>query len=137
MSDDYNVWYGGAEKDLIAAKLVSDSGVNPELVAFTASLSAEKFLKSLVFYKGIAEFRSHDLEAIADKLESAGMIIPDQIRKYCEDLNDYPIKARYLGIDVTNEMASDAIRCCEGIRDFVRDAISPGNQRVKDSRHEG
>ncbi|HOC07966.1 MAG: HEPN domain-containing protein [Clostridiales bacterium] len=62
-------WFEYAKNDLQAALIIlSSDDAAPRVACFLAQQSAEKALKSILVLKGLDVIRTHDLDAISEKL---------------------------------------------------------------------
>lgn len=84
-----------ARRDQAAfAALVGAPGVDSALACFHAQQAAEKALKAVMCLHGLEYRRTHDLEELADKLETA-FVTPSVSQEQLSLLTPYAVKFRY------------------------------------------
>ena len=114
-------WVEKAEHDVMAAEHameLAEEGLT-DIVCFHCQQCAEKYLKALLLYQGLAFPRTHDLRLLLD-LISAQVSLGLQ-REAVIPLNRYAIEGRYPG-DWEPITATDAQRASEVAR-AVRRAV--------------
>lgn len=90
-------WLQRARSDLqLGRAALSVEGVMPEDACFHAQQCAEKALKALLLYMGIAFTKTHAIEVLLDLLKSQGVSIPDEVDEAFE-LSEYAVQTRYPG----------------------------------------
>jgi HEPN domain-containing protein len=118
-------WVQKAEHDLEAANriLALEDGCPFDTVCFHCQQVAEKYLKCLLTFRGIAAPRTHDLRALA-------LLLPEDARlpmgsERLAELNPYAVQVRYAG-DWPEPMLSDAHRALElatAVRQAARELL--------------
>lgn len=84
-----------ARRDQAAfAALVGAPGVDSALACFHAQQAAEKALKAVMCLHGLEYRRTHDLEELADKLETA-FVTPSVSQEQLSLLTPYAVEFRY------------------------------------------
>jgi HEPN domain-containing protein len=115
-------WMEKAENDLRTAEYVlgMEQDCPTDTVCLHCQQSAEKYLKALLVYRGIAFPKTHDLVVLVNLLgkESGFELNIEEV----QPLNRYSVEARYPGdwdpIDMPE--ALESARMARGVRDAVR-----------------
>lgn len=120
-------WVLKAEKDWALAKMVAEAPpkrreVFHDQTCFLCQQAAEKYLKALMQELDLSVPRTHDLDALLDRL------VPDDralatLRRATMVLSPYAVEYRYPGIDATKRKARAALRHAEKVRAAVRDRL--------------
>lgn len=79
----FQIYYRKARTDLAMARLAQEhpsDEIDNEAILFHLQQAAEKFLKSLLSFRGIAIEKTHDIEAIAKKWRQLSC---DRVGTYC------------------------------------------------------
>lgn len=110
-------WLAHAESDLNLARLGRDhQEILPEQVCFHAQQAAEKALKAVLRDRMIEFPLIHDIEALLDILEKAGLQLPPQFAE-AGFLTPFAVESRYPGYgeEITEADVREALRLAEGI----------------------
>ncbi len=114
-------WMEKAEQDFLAAERLvasSDEGLTG-IVCFHAQQCAEKYLKALLVYQGVAFPKTHDLRLLLDLIPPA---VPLGLRReQVIPLNRYVIEGRYPGEwePITVAEARGALEMAQSVRQAV------------------
>ncbi len=115
-------WVAKAEEDLFTAEHMLKLGDECPLgtVCFHAQQCAEKYLKALLTYEGLAFPKTHDLVVLYNRLVSKAKL--DIQREALQPLNRYSIEARYPGDwePIDAHAAREAVDTARRVRDAVR-----------------
>jgi len=95
--DDPVEWLRRARSSLAKAHGAAEiPDVYLEDLCFDAQQAAEKALKALLIYLRKPFPRVHDLALLLERLEAAGLTVPERIKQAAE-LTDYAVATRYPG----------------------------------------
>jgi len=89
---------------------------------FHAQQCAEKYLKALLVSRGQAFPKTHDLVALSDLCEQAGIIVPVHPESL-DRLSAYAVGVRYPGEDPSLEEARSALKTARKVRRFARQLL--------------
>jgi HEPN domain-containing protein len=114
-------WVEKAEHDFLAAEHAMELAKEglTDIVCFHCQQCAEKYLKALLLYRGMAFPRTHDLRLLLD-LVPTGVSLGLQ-REQVIPLNRYVIEGRYPGDwePITVEEAQHALEMAQAVRQAV------------------
>jgi len=114
-------WVEKAEHDCLAAEHAMELAKEglTDIVCFHCQQCAEKYLKALLLYRGMAFPRTHDLRLLLD-LVPTGVSLGLQ-REQVIPLNRYVIEGRYPGDwePITVEEAQHALEMAQAVRQAV------------------
>jgi len=119
--EEVALWTQKAEHDFLAAEHMMESAKEglTDIVCFHSQQCAEKYLKALLLYRGIAFPKTHDLRLLLD-------LIPTDIslelqREEVIPLNRYAIEGRYPGDwePITPAEAQHAFEMAQAVRQAV------------------
>ena len=113
----YEIFYQKAIADLTLVKEVlsiENSKIERGIILFHLQQAAEKFLKSLLSYRGIHFGKVHDIEKILDIYVSQGIPVPSYTKEFI-DLSPYAVEGRY---DFITDENIDIRRFVSLIEDF-------------------
>ncbi|MCP4639226.1 MAG: HEPN domain-containing protein [bacterium] len=119
-------WIEKADHDLRNAECVLrlTDDCPTDTVCFHCQQCAEKYLKSLLIFRGVAFPRTHDLVALLNLIASTGelAIKVGQV----QPLNRYSVEARYPGDwdPIGLQEAREALNMARSVREAVRAALS-------------
>ena len=111
-------WLEYAKNDLQAATVIlSRVDVAPRTACFLSQQSAEKALKAVLVLKGMEVIKTHDLDALSDKLspkENAAFVNLDLTL-----LTEWSVESRYPGDwpEASSEDAKQALKIATGVVD--------------------
>jgi HEPN domain-containing protein len=91
MTEIAKAWVIRAQEDLAVATHAEMAGWYAT-ACFHAQQAGEKFLKAVLIAQGVAPLRSHDLDALADRLETWGSVTA--IREATMVLTAYAVSVR-------------------------------------------
>lgn len=112
-------WLEYAKNDLQAAKVIlSRDDIAPRTACFLAQQSAEKALKALSILKGVDIVKTHDLDALAEKLPSGESALFEALDLTW--LTEWSVESRYPGDwpEASKEDARQAVTIATGILDI-------------------
>jgi HEPN domain-containing protein len=114
-------WTEKAEQDFLAAEELVRSGDErlTGIVCFHAQQCAEKYLKALLVYQGVAFPKTHDLRLLLDLVPpGVSLGLP---REQVVPLNRYVIEGRYPGDwePITVAEARSALEMAQSVRQAV------------------
>lgn len=118
-------WLEKASKDLEAARVLLDSGVEAfDAVAFHAQQAAEKFFKTVAVRLQIAFPKTHDIARLRKLLAQRDPGLADRVA-FADALTPYAVEFRYPGDlgPVSQEQAQEALRLAEQAREEVLRAL--------------
>jgi HEPN domain-containing protein len=94
---------------------LADPDVMRNQVAFHAQQAAEKSLKSVLVEYSVRFPKTHDLEALVEMAQLAGISLPDSVQ--VESLTPFAVETRYPGIfsQVSTAEAESAILTAEAV----------------------
>jgi HEPN domain-containing protein len=114
-------WTERAKQDFLAAEQLVESGAGSltGIVCSHAQQCAEKYLKALLVYQGVAFPKTHDLRLLLDLIPAAVSL--DLRRAQVIPLNRYVIEGRYPGDwePVTVAEARRALEMAQSVRQAV------------------
>lgn len=122
MSDpqDPLAWVARAEDDYaIAVSSLRKKKPNIYGACFHAQQCAEKYLKSMLVAKKQAFPKTHDLIALSDLCEQAGILL-GMAKKQLNDLSDHAVRVRYPGTEPTFDETRQALDTAKTVRKFAR-----------------
>lgn len=113
-------WLNRAEEDYILARYALRRR-KPLIygACFHAQQCAEKYLKAILISRGQAFPKTHDLLALNDLCEQAGVMLPIDV-DHLDLLSSYAVQIRYPGAELTPEEARRAYGIAQSVRRFVR-----------------
>ena len=113
-------WVAKAEDDY-ALMLLALRRKRPILygITFHAQQCAEKYLKSLLIFRGHTVPRTHDLELLADLCLAAGFIVPVE-REELRNLTQQGVRSRYPDDLLSLEDAKAGFEIAKAVRAFAR-----------------
>lgn len=117
-------WLRHAASDLRFARLgLMDMDVLRNQVAFHAQQAAEKSLKAVLVDRALRFPNTHDLEALVEIVQLAGLSLPVAIQ--IESLTPFAVETRYPGVfsQVSTAEAENAIRSAEVLFDWARGVV--------------
>ena len=120
-------WLRHAASDLhLAGIALPDAEVLRNQVAFHAQQAAEKSLKAVLVARKIHFPRTHDLEALIEMIQLAGLTWPFAPAEI-ESLTPFAVETRYPGgfAQVTNSEAEEAIHAARCVLKWARGVVSP------------
>jgi HEPN domain-containing protein len=118
--DDPLAWVTRAEADFATARTALRRKADFAFIAcFHAQQCVEKYLKAMLISNEIAFAKTHDLAALGELCEQAGILVPVDIR-LLDDLTDYAVRTRYPGDDPTPDEARVAYDTAKQVRKFAR-----------------
>lgn len=92
---EYEVLFFIANSELhLVEKNLFDHEIRTEILLFHLQQSTEKFLKSLLSYKGIEYPKVHDIAKIIELCQNNSIELPDFIEELI-DLNPFAVEFRY------------------------------------------
>src|SRR5437899_5743384 len=83
-----------AEDESLLDAVLSLPGVSDAIFGFHCQQAAEKLLKAILSYHGIAFSRTHDLQELMELLETAGHPLPDDAAT-ADELTPFAVQFRY------------------------------------------
>ena len=114
-------WVDRAEHDFGTAHRVLETGAQPypEVACFHCQQTAEKYLKA---YLEEHRVRFPFTHLLIDHLELCRSVDPEFeiLDADLRELDGYAVRVRYPGVEVTLEMAQDALAAATCVRAFVR-----------------
>jgi HEPN domain-containing protein len=121
-------WLSTARADLLAARdCLEGPHLLPGIAAYHCQQAAEKLVKALLIYRGVAPPRSHDIDALAHSLA------PDDRQRFglaeLGRLTPYAIAFRYPGEDTDPEFP-DAAEIASWVID-IETRISQAEQDIR------
>ena len=93
---DPRAWIQRAFSNLRLAEKGQGKDILLEDLCFNAQQAAEKALKAICLYKGQEFPKTHSITRLVDLVESAGIIISEQIKE-ADYLTQYAVETRYPG----------------------------------------
>ena len=117
-------WLNHAASDLRFARLgLADPDVMRNQVAFHAQQAAEKSLKAVLVDQSLRFPRTHDLAALVEMLQLAGVPLPATIQ--IEALTPFAVETRYPGVfaQVTTQEAGAAIDSATAVFEWASQFI--------------
>src|SRR5581483_4071071 len=118
-------WIAFADGDLDTAQREARVRVCPNFNAacFHAHQCAEKYLKGFMLSQAIPFEKIHDLLKLSAQIQER---FPEFVllTEWLGLLNQYPVAARYPGLEATRQEAKDAVHAAKQVRDFVRPRIN-------------
>ena len=117
-------WLRHAASDLRFARLgLADTDVMRNQVAFHAQQAAEKSLKAVLVEHSLRFPKTHDLEALVEMVQLAGMSLPAAVQ--IESLTPFAVETRYPGVfsQVSTAEAESAICSAEIVFEWARDLV--------------
>ena len=118
-------WLRRARSDLLLGKAaLHTAGVLPADACFHAQQCAEKALKGLLTFHGIAHPRTHVLGVLLDILKSSSMQIPANVDR-ADQLTQYAVETRYPGVSepVSKAEAQKALERAAFVLQWVESQI--------------
>jgi len=118
-------WITHAQSDLKMAKLGrEDEGIMSEQVCFHAQQAVEKALKAVLLARQVDFPLVHDLEALKDIGQKAGITIPENLLDI-DTLTPYAVETRYPGYleEISEEDVAQAIDLAENFLVWARDQV--------------
>jgi len=114
-------WTEKAEHDFMAAEHameLAEQGLT-DIISFHCQQCAEKYLKALLLYRGVAFPRTHDLRLLLDLVPT--MLSLELQREQVVPLNRYAIEGRYPGDwePITVAEAQRALEMAQVVRQAV------------------
>jgi HEPN domain-containing protein len=112
---DPREWLNRARSNLALAKS-NTVGAFLEDLCFEAQQAAEKAVKAVFVYRGLAFSYTHDLKKLLRRLERRGVKIPKYIRQ-ADELSPFAVLTRYPGFvrPVTKRQHRRAVRIAEAV----------------------
>jgi len=123
-------WLRHAASDLHLAEIAGpDPAVLRNQVAFHAQQAAEKSLKAVLVARQIHFPRTHDLEALIEIIDLAGIQWPFAPAEI-EGLTPFAVETRYPGgfAPVTDAEATEAVNAARRVLEWARSTISPASR---------
>jgi HEPN domain-containing protein len=117
-------WIAKAEQDWQAALqlLANRPEVVPDVIAFHAQQSAEKYLKALLLQAGEDPPPIHSLGAVLD-LVILHHPEGEALREDAESLSPFAVRFRYPGYSLTVDKAREAVERARRIRAAIRSQL--------------
>ena len=117
-------WVAKAEGDLHTARreLSASELQNYDAACFHAQQCAEKYLKARLVEAGLPFPKTHDLEALLNRvlpLEPAW----EELRAELQELTNMAVEVRYPGVDADAEDAAVAVKAAERVREAIRTTL--------------
>jgi len=121
-------WIGKAEGDLATARreLRARTAPNYDAACFHAQQCAEKYLKALLQETEIPFGKTHNLSLLLDLLHERHPAL-ELLRPTLAILNAYAVEYRYPGEAAEKDVARNAVKLAEELKQAVLDALS-GNK---------
>ena len=118
-------WIQKAEGDLATARreLRARTAPNYDAACFHAQQVAEKYLKALLQEAGIPFGKTHNLSLLLDQLKDTYPEL-ELLRPTLAILNAFAVEYRYPGESADKEVARQAVRLAEEVKQSVLTAIS-------------
>jgi len=125
MEEITSEWVAKAENDLRTADLALHAGESPipDTACFHCQQGAEKYLKAYLQEHRIEFLPRHNLMPLLDLCLSQNKdfeILRDDLRQ----LESYSVAVRYPGINVSTEIAEQALETANRVRKFIRGKLS-------------
>ncbi|MCL4520875.1 MAG: HEPN domain-containing protein [Firmicutes bacterium] len=114
-------WLSLAERDLEAARVLSNLPNQRTNACFHAQQAAEKAMKALYAMGGLIPPRIHDLDVLRERLGDAHDL--SEIAIACAVLSMYAVDSRYPGAVVEEEEVGPALAFSEEVMKTVRRVI--------------
>jgi HEPN domain-containing protein len=124
-------WLRRARSNLARARSLSKaSDVLFEDLCFDAQQAAEKALKAILVWRGVAFPKTHALAELLTLVEKAGVSVPADVKE-ATSLTPYAVEARYPGFweEVTAEDHTEAIRIAERVLRWAEAQIAAAPSR--------
>jgi HEPN domain-containing protein len=137
--DDPREWVNRARSNLATARLTKDSeDVYPEDVCFEAQQAAEKAIKAVLLWQGVAFPKVHDIAQLLTLVIRCGIDLPERIAAAAA-LTDYAVVARYPdhGPGLSSEDSEEAIECAEAVLQWAEQMIRPATQEPEAEGEDG
>jgi HEPN domain-containing protein len=128
------IWVAMAEQDMSVAKYLLEN-MRPmpvEIIGFHSQQAAEKSIKSLLVYHGVAVKKSHDIMELVEICNENGVGI--SVDETAGDaLTEYAVKTRYWQDlrDFTEDDAKFAVRQAEKIMQDVETYLMVSEEKEK------
>lgn len=114
-------WISKAEQDWQAALqlLAGRPETVPDVIAFHAQQTIEKYLKALLFQEGEDPPPIHSLGALLDRVATRHPEM-ESLREDVESLTPFAVRFRYPGSSIAADKASQAVERARRIRTTLR-----------------
>ncbi len=114
-------WVAKAENDFISADLLLHAGAFPvpDTACFHCQQCAEKYLKAYLQEHNVRFERRHDLMPLLELCLTLDQGF-EILRSDLQQLENFSISVRYPGVDVSPEIAKEALVAATKVRGFVR-----------------
>lgn len=126
MSDpkDPLAWIEKAEEDYsLAVSALRKKKPGIYGACFHAQQCAEKYLKGMLVSRKKPFPRTHDLIALNDLCEQAGILL-GMDKKLLNDVSDHAVRVRYPGTEPSLEETREALETAKTIRKFARQFLN-------------
>ena len=127
-------WVDKAEHDLLAAECMIQSaeGMLSDIVCFHCQQCAEKYLKAMLVFLGVAFPKTHDIRLLLDLIPSRFSL--NLSRERVVTLNRYVIEGRYPGDwePIALEEAKRALAAAKEVKSAVRSFLP---EEIRDLYH--
>ena len=114
-------WIKKAEADLKAsAAILNAREPFPDIAAFHAQQTAEKFLKAFLVWHQVEYPKTHDISELLDLVAKVDKSLADSLRE-ATVLTDYSVDVRYPGdlSELTLENARKAVKLARKVRETI------------------
>jgi HEPN domain-containing protein len=122
---NYTAWIAKAENDLLNVENnLLASRVPWDTVCFHAQQVAEKMLKALLVFRGLAPIRTHDLVALLAKCVEIESEL-ENLEEDCRRLTVYAVGSRYPDdlFDPTEQDALEMVAAAKRVREKVLERL--------------
>lgn len=115
-----NEWVSKAEQDwqAILQLLSVRPEMVPDVIAFHAQQTAEKYLKALLLQSGEEPPPIHNLGAVLDQVV-IHYSEAETLREDAESLTPFAVRIRYPGLSISVDKATESVERARRIRAFV------------------
>jgi HEPN domain-containing protein len=114
-------WVAKADDDFHAAELLQSAKEFslPGICCFHCQQCAEKYLKAYLQEQAVRFERTHDLIALLSLCLKVDIGFKN-LQKDLDQLENYSVAVRYPGMNVSSEIAQEALLATQRVRQFVR-----------------
>ena len=114
-----------AEDESLLDAVLALPGVSDAIFGFHCQQAAEKLLKAILSYHGIAFSRTHDLQELMELLETAGHRLPEEAAT-ADELTPFAVQFRYDDFSAVGPVDRPAMReLVRSLRVFAENEIGP------------
>jgi len=117
LKEETKAWLAKTHDDMAAAHVLFDAGLT-DGACFHSQQAAEKCLKALLEEQGQHVPRTHDLDALVERISNF-VAVSDKVREAATFLSSFGVEVRYPGTDSDVEDARESLQMANRIVNWI------------------